>query len=317
MYIKLDNNRDLTITVNEPIYRGDNLNQKITYLIPKFVGDIDMAEALVYLSFIRADGTADIAWLERQEDAYNDGYYKYFLPITCTLSRYAGEICTWLQIYSGSGNHPMVAKSGECILRVLASLNMDEYIDDRHLTMLYQIHKRTEDRIAAMSEELDEVRSLKADNIVFDEENSTIQLVSTSMVMNEETGEEEVVQTPLGDPIYVRADNKTATIVAAEINEDGDLVFTFDDETTANVGHVTGKDGEVYVPHIDARKILTFTVETEPKEPPEPVDLNPNDEWGGIDESEVTTDYVWESMSNTPMQDLPISGDPTWDNVGD
>lgn len=41
LYIKLDDDMDLTITVNEPIYRGDNLNQKITYLVPKLVNEID------------------------------------------------------------------------------------------------------------------------------------------------------------------------------------------------------------------------------------------------------------------------------------
>ena len=34
IYIKLDESMNLVMTVNEPIYRGDNLNQKIVYLIP-------------------------------------------------------------------------------------------------------------------------------------------------------------------------------------------------------------------------------------------------------------------------------------------
>ena len=62
-----------------------------------------------------------------------------------------------------------------------------------------------------------------------------------------------------------------------------------------------GKDGSVYVPQVDAHKVLTFTVETEPGEVPEPVDLNPNDEWsdigeGGMDSPGVETGYVWEDM---------------------
>lgn len=45
IYIKLDDSMNLVITVNEPIYRGDNLNQKIIYLIPLQVGEIDMLTA--------------------------------------------------------------------------------------------------------------------------------------------------------------------------------------------------------------------------------------------------------------------------------
>lgn len=55
-YIKLDDSMDLVITKKQPIYRGDNLNQKIIYLIPTTVEEIDMATATVYLLYIRADG---------------------------------------------------------------------------------------------------------------------------------------------------------------------------------------------------------------------------------------------------------------------
>ena len=79
------------------------------------------------------------------------------------------------------------------------------------------------------------------------------------------------------------------------------LVVTFDDETTQNLGLVVGKNGSVYVPHVDEHKVLTFTIDSEPGEVPEPVDLNPNDEWsdmgdGGMDEPGGESTYVWEDM---------------------
>ena len=63
-----------------------------------------------------------------------------------------------------------------------------------------------------------------------------------------------------------------------------------------NLGRVVGKDGAVYVPHISDQKILSFTIEDEPQGVPDPVDLNPNDEWSGIDESTIVSDYIWEQM---------------------
>jgi len=59
---------------------------------------------------------------------------------------------------------------------------------------------------------------------------------------------------------------------------------------------VDGKNGAVYVPHIDAHNVLTFTIEDEPVSVPDPVDLNPHDEWSNIDDSENETEYVWESL---------------------
>lgn len=301
LYIKLDEDMCLSITRNEPIYRGDIMNKQIIYLIPIKVGEIDMMTATVYLSYIRADGTADITLLKRLDDKYNERYLQYTLPITATLTRYAGEICTWLQIYAGPPHHPIIAKSSECILQIIASKNMDEYISDRNLSLIYAMQRHMEDKIEKAEKLLREQIEAKADNLIFDEETSTIQLVTTSIVLDED-GNDIIQQTPLGEPIFVRADN-AAAIINAEINEDGELIIFFEDETTTNLGKVVGSDGAVYVPHVDNHRVLSFTVETEPGEIPDPVDLNPNDEWGpmgdewgSVGDNDTMTNYVWEEI---------------------
>lgn len=309
-YIKLDSGMNLVVTVREALYRGDHLNQKLTYLVPLQIGDIDMGAAALYLSYIRADGTADIDLLNRQEELYQETYYKFTMPVTSKLTRYAGPVTTFLTIYSGPYNAPIVAKSGECTLYIQASTDMDDVVTDRNLALVYSMQKQMEDKITktetVLNERIDrtdEAVAAKADNIIFHEEDSTIQLVSTVEIKDEEgnpTGEFE--QIPLGDPIYVRADTGR-TIFDMEINEDGELIVTFDDETVQNLGVVVGKDGMVYVPHVDERKVLTFTIEDEPGEIPEPIDMNPNDEWSDIggdtddmDSPGLSTSYVWEDM---------------------
>lgn len=306
-YIKLDSGMNLVVTSREALYRGDHLNQKLTYLIPLKVGCIDMGTAAVYLNYIRADGTADIDLLNRQEELYNETYYRFTMPVTSKLTRYAGPVTTFLTIYGGPYNDPMIAKSGECVLHIQASTDMDDVITDRHLSMIYSMQRQMEDKVekaeATLTERIDktdEAVAAKADNIVFNEEDSTIQLVSTIIIRDEDGNETGTEQIPLGDPIFVRADTARG-IISMEINEDGELVVTFDDETTQNLGVVVGRDGSVYVPHVDERKILTFTIEDEPAEVPDPVDLNPNDEWsdiGGdsIDEPGGETTYIWEDM---------------------
>ena len=135
---------NLVMTVNEPIYRGDNLNQKIVYLIPLQVGEVDMLAATPYLSYIRADGVADIVRLERTEEKYKEAYYQYVFPVSCRLSKSPGEVCTWLQIFSGTPSNPTIAKSGECLLYVEDSKNMDDYICDHQLSAIYALQKQTE-----------------------------------------------------------------------------------------------------------------------------------------------------------------------------
>lgn len=283
-YIKLDESMNLVITVNEPIYRGDNLKHKITYLIPKTVGDIDMLTACVYLSYIRADGTPDIAVLDRGEEAYNERYYQYTFPVSCTLTRYAGEVCTWLQICAGNPGMPIVAKSGECVLHILESKNMDDYICDRQVTALYQLHEKINSGLERVEESISAVEAIaaaKADNLVFNSEDNTIQLTAG--------GE------PIGDKIHVSTSTGTG-IEDMRISTDGELLVFFDNGDIKNLGKIVGDDGMVYVPHIDEHKVLTFTLEQEPGAAPDPVDLNPGDEWSGIEDDGIVTDYVWETI---------------------
>ena len=82
----------------------------------------------------------------------------------------------------------------------------------------------------------------------------------------------------------------------AELAENGDMILKMSDGTEKNIGSVAGEDGAVYVPHISEQKILSFTIEDEPGDVPDPVDLNPHDEWSDIDDSEIVSDYVWEKM---------------------
>lgn len=279
-YIKLDKNMQLIITAREPIYRGENLNHRIIYLIPAQVEDIEVMSAFVYLNYVRADGVADVVALERMDERYNETYLQYTFPITCKLTKYPGEVCTWLHIYTGNPSNPITAKSGECILHVEASKSMDAYLTDRYTTALYQIHKEMSDSFTQVNGAIDAVMAEKADNITFNSEDSTIQLISN--------GE------PIGDRITVSPCSGLC-IDDMKISVDGELLVFFDDGSIKNLGKVVGEDGVVYVPHIDAHKILTFTIESAAGEIPDPVDLNPYDEWNNIEEGQ-DSDYVWEEV---------------------
>lgn len=189
IYIKLDESMNLAVTVNEPIYRGDNLNRKITYLIPKQIGEIDMFTAVSYLCYVRADGIPDIITLERLDEPYNDSYLQYAIPITCKMTRIPGEVCTWMQLYSGKPSNPTTAKSSECMLYIQDSKNMDDYLSDHQITAIYQLQKGIDDN----SEKIDIGLSGKADNISYDEETRKLQLTANGEV--------------LGDAVVVPSDN--------------------------------------------------------------------------------------------------------------
>lgn len=148
IYVKVGNDMSLAVTVNGTLYRGDNLAQKITYLIPNYLNEINISKSNIYLCYVRADGVADIVLLDRNEKMYNDTYYQFTVPVDCRMTKYPGEVCTWLTFYADvvSGSEkPQVAKTGECFFRILESKSMDAYLEDGKLSAIYQMHKMIQD----------------------------------------------------------------------------------------------------------------------------------------------------------------------------
>lgn len=141
-YITLTPDNQLLVTKSSAIYRGDNMNTSITFLIPIQIDSVNMETATVFLSSIRADGEPDMVILDRSEEKYDNNYYKYVLPVTCKLSRYPGRVCMWLQICDGKPCHPTIAKSGECMITIHESKSLDNCLHDHQLTAMYQLKKQ-------------------------------------------------------------------------------------------------------------------------------------------------------------------------------
>jgi dGTP triphosphohydrolase len=195
MYLKMDEDWHLAVTVGETLYRGDNLSKRLIFLMPKMLGEIDLLTAAVYLSYVRADGTAEVTRLERLEEEYKESWYQYTLPVTCRLTRYPGQVCIWMQIYSGPATNPVVAKSDECILVIEDSKNMDDFICDWQMAGLYGIQKDLEAQVAK-----------KADGLAYDAETRELQLTSND--------------TAIGDAVTIPSDDYADTVLEiAEAHE--------------------------------------------------------------------------------------------------
>jgi hypothetical protein len=104
-----------------------------------------------------------------------------------------------------------------------------------------------------------------------------------------------VVTIPVVNNEYNGDDDPTViSVTNCEVNEDGDLIVTLSDEREINAGHVVGADGVTFIPSINEQKILSWTNDGG-LENPEPIDLNPSDEWSDIDGS-GETQFVWSPM---------------------
>ena len=115
----------------------------------------------------------------------------------------------------------------------------------------------------------------KADNIIIDKEANTIQLTSNG--------------TLIGDAV----DYASCGIKSFDVDEDDNITITLIDGRVIDLGQIIGASGATFTPHISENKILTWTCDQD-LPVPNPVDLNPFDEWTILPEEGIDTEYRWE-----------------------
>ena len=135
-----------------------------------------------------------------------------------------------------------------------------------------------EERLTQIDIKLDYVNEHKADNLYYDADNQCVQLTAN--------GE------PIGDPVEIST-NGACSIDNFEINTDGHLIVTLSDGRVIDAGYVGINSGVTFTPHISEDHILSWT-NNGGLENPEPVDLNPFDEWSTLPEEGIETEYEWE-----------------------
>lgn len=143
------------------------------------------------------------------------------------------------------------------------------YEDDESISTKYY-----NEIINKLSAQIDDLSESKADNIVLDTDNNTIQLTSNG--------------NPIGDTI----DYASCGIKSFDVDENDNITITLLDGRIISLGNIPGASGATFTPHISEDKILTWTCDKD-LPVPDPVDLNPFDEWEDEGKSS-SSDYIWE-----------------------
>lgn len=268
MYVKMSADKQLLITIPTTLYRGETNADMITFLVPAMYEGKNVADCTVTMKYILPDGIGKSEVLDCKPEKYRE-FLQYVTSVNTNLTAQAGEIVFWLSAIDFAD--AVVFKSGEAVTVVHESRDISDYLSPDDL-----------DQLDALDARVALLEASKADNIVFHGEDSTIQLVANGQ--------------PIGDRVRIAVEGSSACVVDARLSDDGHLILVFADGSEKDVGEVLDGVGAVYVPHVDERKVLTFTIEDAAGEIPDPVDLNPHDEWGPVDDSQVVTDYIWESL---------------------
>lgn len=131
--------------------------------------------------------------------------------------------------------------------------------------------------INKLSATIDDLNETKADNIIYNEDDHTIQLSANGNI--------------IGDQIHAALSD--CGIKRFDVDEYDNITITLTDGRVINLGVIEGASNVVFVPHIDEKGILSWT-NNGGLENPDPIDLNCRDEWHEDSEDYTDNDFVWE-----------------------
>lgn len=179
--IKMENDKSLVTTIKSTIYRGELNANRILFLLPNEWEEHLLADYGVRLDYITPDGIGNSEMLAFEHDSYK-GYLQFYVPVDCPMTDQAGSVELWLSILDMDGT--LVIKTGSNYLLVEERKVITDY---------YPAEKR--ELLATLATDVEALKKTKADNLIYDEDDSYLQLSAEG--------------DPIGDKVYLSSDGPT------------------------------------------------------------------------------------------------------------
>ena len=192
MYIKMNSDKNLIITIPTTIYRGENKADLITFLVPAQYGDINLADCAMMMRYILPDGTGKSEPLSYLPEMYKD-YLRFSTVANTRLTSDDGEITVWLTAFDADDG--VIFKTGEVIVTVEPSKDISGYLPQEDLDEI----ERLTAKVTELEDGMAELDTRKADNMTYDSDGKILQLTSNGTLigdpvdMSEMVNEDEVI----------------------------------------------------------------------------------------------------------------------------
>lgn len=163
MYIKMNSNKSLIVTVPTTIYRGEKNADLITFLIPSEYGNVNLADCAATLRYVMPSGVGRSESLNYLPEMYKS-YLQFSTPVNTRFAEERGNITMWLTFFN---DDIVVLKTGEIEVSVSQSKDIIAYLPPDGLDQIDQLSKR-----------MDAMENEKADSMVYDSDENTLQLTA-------------------------------------------------------------------------------------------------------------------------------------------
>lgn len=283
--ILLNDTNELVTSVKERIMQRSKLVDSLHFLVDPIYKEMDMSDFVVTMEYIlpiSREYRTEI--LVQSPDLYKEKL-EYKLPFDTCLTKEHGKIevqltFTKLELNPDGDSVQYVRKTSPTTITIVPISVWSDIIADDALTALDQRILQTQAMIEAvndMNEYLDEV---KADNIIFNNEDKYLQLTSHGK--------------PIGDKIKI---NTTAAsgISKIHIDESGNLVVVYSNGEQEIVGKTGSNCAGIYIPSMK-EDVLTFTLSDKATDDILSFDIDKSNNWAEIEGKEKVSNYIWREL---------------------
>lgn len=98
---RMNQYKDLIAVSNTKVYQKEKNVDNIAVLLPRTYNDVDLADFKVVLKYIDFANAIHSEEMEKDEEIYEDVYYRYVFPITEEFTQIAGEVSFTLSVEKG------------------------------------------------------------------------------------------------------------------------------------------------------------------------------------------------------------------------
>jgi hypothetical protein len=215
--ILLNESNELTTSVRERIMQRSKLVDSLHFLVDPIYKGIDMSDFTAVMEYILPVSREYMTEYLVKPDALYKNKLEYKLPFDTKLTQEAGKIevqLTFIKVELDADGNPIqrVRKTSPTTITIVPISAWSNVIADSALTALDQRLIQVDAMISAANEMNDYLSATKADNIILNKEDNTIQLSANGV--------------PIGDTVEVAADGASGVVFVPEIDKDMVLSWT-------------------------------------------------------------------------------------------
>lgn len=228
--ILVENDNSLYGSCKSRIMQKEKLFNKLWFLVPPHYNGYDMSQCTVTMRYVLPISKEfKTETLVLSDEKYEE-YLKYILPVDTCLTKEWGDIelnltFTMLDTDDNGNAIQRVRKTDNHLLHITQLPNWDSFVPDSALSALDQRILKQDAQMKALADLANTLEGNKADNLIYDENENTLQLSSNG----EGIGNKVSVKDMLDDGVPVVDFNPDSGIVDFNPNKPNTDKETEDD----------------------------------------------------------------------------------------